>query len=499
MTPTLKRVGPPLCPVLLAVFPALSLFAQNQTEVELSVLWLPIVLSAAGALLLFGLFLLITKGWAGAGVLASVVVVAFLYQGLFFDQRSAWLLVPWLGLFVVAAVAVLRTERDVGNLTLIVGVAALVVTVPPSVSIARYHASHHLVSAADARLWPTNLVTPVVPAGSRPPDIYVIIPDDYERTDVLQQYFHFDDSQFVAGLEQRGFTLSDQARSPYSDSESNIAALLNMDYLSNFPRVLGPDSKDVRLVKRVSEDNRAARLLRSIGYDYVHLDTDEVTFAGGNPAISPLAPPDSFMNLWMRKTVLRHVGGPLGFDQAATDARFRTSIRSQLADLSSIQAGTRPKFVVFHTLLPHDPYVYGARGEHVTYPVHADLDLSSAAGRARYVQQLQFTGRQVLGSIDQILAHATTPPVIVLQADEGFSAEPDVFGEAAMRDIRVKGLSAFRLPGHQTAGVPMPPSSVNALRFVFNQYLGTHYEMLPSASYAEGDLPYDFTQRIQVR
>jgi hypothetical protein len=89
--------------------------------------------------------------------------------------------------------------------------------------------------------------------------------------------------------------------------------------------------------------------------------------------------------------------------------------------------------------------------------------------------------------------------VIVLQADEGFSSEPEVFGEEAMLDIRVKGLSAFYLPGIDRPGVPDPPNSVNALRFVFNLYLGTHYEMLDSASYAEGDLPYDFSQEIPVR
>ena len=67
-----------------------------------------------------------------------------------------------------------------------------------------------------------------------------------------------------------------------------------------------------------------------------------------------------------------------------------------------------------------------------------------------------------------------------------------------MQDIRVKGLSAFYLPGHRRAGVPQPPNAVNSLRFVFNQYLGTHYPMLRSASYPEGDLPYAF-QEMRVR
>jgi hypothetical protein len=322
----------------------------------------------------------------------------------------------------------------------------------------------------------------------------MIIPDDYVRLDVLRRYFHYDDAAFVRELRRRGFVVSPRSVSPYSDSESNIASTLNLDYLSRFPRVLGASSQDVRPLKRVIADNRASRLLKPLGYRYVHLDTDEVTFAGGNPDISPLAPPDSFMNLWLRKSVLRRVGGALGFDQAARDARYRDSVRSVFAKLATVPRSPGPKFVVFHTLLPHDPYVFRANGRPVTVANRSDVDLASAAGRRNYVQQLRDLNRRLLESIDRIVAGSRTPPVIVLQSDEGFSANPDTFGEAAMRAIRVKGLTAFRLPGGGPTDVPRPPNAVNTLRYVFNRYLGTHYPLLRSASYPEGDLPYQFQE-----
>jgi hypothetical protein len=105
----------------------------------------------------------------------------------------------------------------------------------------------------------------------------------------------------------------------------------------------------------------------------------------------------------------------------------------------------------------------------------------------------------MLDAVDRIRAHAKVPPVIVIQADEGFQAEPGVFGEAAMEQIRVKGLSAVYLPGAAEAGVPVPPNTVNTLRFVFNHVLGTNYPMLPTASYAEGDLPYDYSHKVAVK
>ena len=185
----------------------------------------------------------------------------------------------------------------------------------------------------------------------------MIIPDDYARSDVLARYFHHDNRPFVESLRQRGFTISAQARSPYSDSESNIAAELNMDYLDGLPRILGARSQDVRPLKTLIEDNRTARMLRPLGYRYVHLDTDEVTFAAGNPDISSVATPDSFPSLWLRKSVLRLIGGPAGFDDAAAQQRYRRAIRSGFARLAAgvREPGPRTR------RLPHAPAARSVR------------------------------------------------------------------------------------------------------------------------------------------
>ena len=60
-------------------------------------------------------------------------------------------------------------------------------------------------------------------------------------------------------------------------------------------------------------------------------------------------------------------------------------------------------------------------------------------------------------------------------SDEGFEALPEDFGEAAVLDMRVKGLSAFNLPGKRKVRLPQKLNIVNSFRFVFNEYFGTHY------------------------
>jgi hypothetical protein len=495
------RFSPFLIAVLFAIFPLVALFQQNQTDIELGVLWRPLAVCVVAAVALSAVFMLVFRSGAKAGLLASLVVVAFLYYGVLSPHvglRDRWFFLLWVAAFALAFAALARTRRDLRNLALIVGVGAAVLAAGPLVRIAVYQARHPLVSTSDPRLWPDRLARPVLASGNARPDVYVLIPDDYARVDVLRRYFGYSDAEFLRELKQRGFVISDHARAPYSDSEMNIAAALNMGYLDGLAHILGKGSQDVRPVRELIADSRASRLLKSMGYRYVHIDSDEVTFPAGNPRVASTSIPDSLTNLWLQKSVLKLIGGTIGFDQTARDKRFRESVRLTFARLAAVSQTLGPKFVVFHTLVPHDPYVFGSRGQAVRFPYHSDQALGSRVGMAYYLRQLRFLNRKLLETVDAIRAHSRTPPVIVLQADEGFQADSETFGEAAMQQIRVKGLIALALPGVDGPRVPHPPNTVNTLRFVFNRTFGTHYKLLRSASYPELDLPYQF-EEMRVR
>src|SRR5258705_8425275 len=108
MTQALTRMGSFLHPALFAIFPLLSLFVQNESEAELSVLWPLLAWCVAGVAAVYGLFLLVTRRATKAGALTSVIAVGFFYFGIFFENlsglglREGWFVVPWL--VVVAAV-----------------------------------------------------------------------------------------------------------------------------------------------------------------------------------------------------------------------------------------------------------------------------------------------------------------------------------------------------------------------------------------------------------
>ena len=212
-----KRLGLLAIPVLFAVFPLLSLFAQNETDVELRVLWWPAALCVLAGLGAFGLALVAYRDAAKAAVLGSVLVIAFFYYGAVagWGPSGWWYVLLWTAISVAVAVALARTTRDVWSVTVVLAVAAVVLFAGPAIRIAGYQVRHPLLSATDPRIWPHRLATPPPQVRSRLPDIYVLVPDDYARPDVLRRYFHHSDAAFLAALRRRGFAVAPDERSPY--------------------------------------------------------------------------------------------------------------------------------------------------------------------------------------------------------------------------------------------------------------------------------------------
>src|SRR3954462_68218 len=103
----LTLLGSALLPIVLASFPLVSLFQQNETDVELGVLWPPLGVCVAVALGLYLALLLVFKNGLKAAGVASVLVGGFFYYATFADRgglRDRWFLPLWIVAFVLVAV-----------------------------------------------------------------------------------------------------------------------------------------------------------------------------------------------------------------------------------------------------------------------------------------------------------------------------------------------------------------------------------------------------------
>lgn len=487
-----------LSPVLLSVFPVLFLFQHNQGEIHTNLIWQPLLISVAIGIALFFTLKLVMKNDLKAGVVASLGVFALFYYGFFYNMISTWGLADtvfpflWIALVALGVFATLRTQNYLVIFTGVLNVfVAVLVLIQVSLIIVN-RVQNPPVSVSNPRLWEKPLEKPVLAKDALLPDIYYIIPDDYARADILKKYFGYDNSIFISELKRRGFAIAEQGRSPYSKSEFNMASALNMDYLNRVKDVVGENSHNTLILRKMIEDNRAAQFLKSLGYQYTHIDSDNITFEADNPNISPLAAPDNLTYVWLRNSILLPLGGKYGFNDGAVDERFRQSVLSAFSKLQAMPAKPGPKFVLFHTLAPHDPYVFGPNGERSKFPDRSDTGHSTKEGMKYYVKQLEFVNKKLLETTDQILAHSPKPPIIIIQADEGFEVLPEVFGEKVAQDMRVKGLSAFNMPGKDQSSLPQNLNSVNSFRFLFDQYFGTKFGMLQNVSYPEADQPYVF-------
>jgi hypothetical protein len=115
-----------------------------------------------------------------------------------------------------------------------------------------------------------------------------------------------------------------------------------------------------------------------------------------------------------------------------------------------------------------------------------------------YAKQARYVETKLIEAVDAIQSRSKEPPVIVIEADEGFEANEKDWGEATVRDIRVKGFAAMSLPGKDRLRPPAELNTVNTLRFVFNSYFDTRYPLLRNASHPELDFPYQL-EEMRVR
>ena len=103
------------------------------------------------------------------------------------------------------------------------------------------------------------------PAAARP-NIYYIVLDAYTRADILKEVFSFDNSAFLAGLEERGFVVADRSYANYNLTQQSLASSLNFTLLDSVAKDVGAVSFDREPLYAMIRENRAMAFLKTQGY-----------------------------------------------------------------------------------------------------------------------------------------------------------------------------------------------------------------------------------------
>ena len=337
------------------------------------------------------------------------------------------------------------------------------------------------------------------PAGAAR-DIYYIVLDAYARADILQDYYQYDNSEFVADLERLGFAVPPRSSSNYPKTALSVASTLNVAYVHDFAQGLS-GTPFWWLMSPWIDRSRARSVLEQAGYKTVAIGTDwDIT---DNRTASTFLEPfpialTDFEGLVLGATPVSLVQPALApvasLPSYSAHRRYLEFAFQALADAPKIDG---PKLIFAHILAPHPPFVFDHTGgaAEPAYPF-SFLDANDFPGSAEqyrtgYVEQLQHVNRRLGTVIDSILKSSEVDPIIILQADHGPGMYTD-FTAADRTCIRERfgAFGAYYLPGAPALVIPSDITPVNIFRIIFNEYFGANLELEPNHHYYYEDTVY---------
>ena len=474
---------------LFAIFPILSLLANNTDQVDYAVAYRSLALSIA----ISAIMLLIAKrllgDWQKAGALVTVVNILFFSYGHVYAYlknaeiagvligRHRVLAVPWLAFLVLSFLWIVK-RKDLQVFTSSLNFITVFLLVLPFYTLISFWYSKlnvHVTKLSE------NPSITHLEASSDSPDVYFFVLDQYARSDVLAEYFKYDNSAFINGLDKLGFYVASCSQSNYPYTTASLAATLNFNYVSELGEEFKPENKSYLPMQQAIKNSRVKSAFRQLGYQIIAFET------GYN--FTELEDADIFYKLSSRKInnfealLLRGSAMLLPADLGlldqyylTDDARKRERVLFVLDQLEDIPSLPSKKFVFVHLTMPHPPFVFGPNGEDLViqpYYENGETGYKRDDFRRGYHNQAIFISSKILNTVRKIIADSPRTPVIIIQGDHGPITIPD--------EKRMNILSAYLFPDSKPDLYPTL-TPVNNFRLVFNTYFNGSLPLLPDKS-----------------
>jgi len=501
-------------PFLFALFPILSLYAYNYDIVPIQDLAFPLLAALLSALILVIALKGLIKGTDKAGVLATLTIFMFASYGHFFNlligiasrigfaghgkttgldfahEPSAIIAsaVSYALFFAALFVSIYRRKGDLSRTSGALNVIGLALVVPLII----YISLNVTARPKEAEIGEPPPPSPM-PSRQDMPDIYYIILDGYAREDILREYFDFDNSAFLTGLREAGFDIADQSRANYNWTYLSLASSLNSSYVNYLADSEGLESRNRKTPYGMIRNNRLAQFLRSRGYRYVHIDS-----TWGATQANPEADVEIDFSKGMLNKEFSRMWMATSFLKAFEKTQERHLAARHLYNFSQLKTAFKipgPKFVFYHSLPPHHPYLfdrYGNIQRKADINTQFEFDKHLWKDKARYLDQLCFVNDKILDAVRNIIGKSTAPPIIVLQSDHG-PALTDVPQEEFLRG-RLAILNAVFMPDRSNL-IYSTVTPVNTFRLILNKLFKAGLDILDDKSYySEYRRPYDFQE-----
>lgn len=515
--------------LLFSIFPILNLYGNNVGEIPFTDILRSFLVSVLLTLLALFVLRLVLRSWEKAGLIWTGILIFVYSYGHLYSQLRTWdlagfspgrhrLLLPVWGVIMVVWIWVVGWKiRNLSGLTKFFNIAGLLLMVSPIYSIGSSYITQLSYRQASAVNVTSN---PGVQTGSLP-DIYYIILDGYGRSDVLDELYGVDNSEFINFLQNQGFYVAENSRSNYNQTVLSLASSLNMEYINYFADTFGIDSKERYELAQMIKKNKIRDIFETYGYQFIAFESgyerteirsaDHYWSASTDvvPQVTAVWAFNSFESVLLESTAFRalfdlHIFSPESLRNVTINPEYqahRDRVLYTFARLDDVAEMDGDYFVFAHIISPHPPFVFDANGEPIT-PENAyrlaDGDYYPGSREdylQKYAGQVKFVNQQIEAVISSILEKSDTPPIIILQGDHGPGAylvwdSP----EKSNLDERLSIFNAYYFPGGETGKLYSSITPVNTFRVILNAFFNGENELLDDKSYFSPWLrPYDFT------
>lgn len=485
----MKKIIPSIYPFLFAVYPVLALIAYNIIYIDPGAVVRSLIVAIVFTGLIWGSLQFIFKDWARTGVVTVWILILFFSYGHVYVQlqdflgeavRHRILAGVYLILLILGAWLVFAKLKNPATLQNSLIVAGFVLV---GFSISQLTAYELSINRESLNVAPVNL-DPGTDANNgnvnveNLPDIYWIVLDAHTRSDILKEYYSYDNSAFIQELEDIGFYVAKCSQSNYPSTRYSVTSLMNANYLDQLPGV----TKGIPPLKR----SLVNKTLRSLGYTVIafenrskgHFDLGEdirlsrnqlalgiVDFSGGLNEFEVTLMQTSALRLIYDMPQLMGLNPDILLEREYYEHYQQTLFI--LSELPSLPETIAPKFVFAHILAPHPPHIFTPDGKF----------LWVADEVVGYRSNVQFIDSQITKLARKIIENSQRPVVIIIQGDHGPS-RPGVTPQ-----MRMSILNAYYVNKNTKEDLYTTITPVNTFRVIFNNYFGTNYPLLDDKSY----------------
>lgn len=527
----LKIKSKKIHPFLVGIFPILIIYSQNIGRVEITELFLPVIIIVGLTIGLYYFLKLILKNENKSAIIVTLILIMlFSYGHIYyllsdvmideFDIGQNRYLIPAFGLVLgISIFFIIRARRVFDNATSILNVISIVFIIVAISNVALVGAE---ITSCDkcsnqeffyeARDFSDYFESHEfsISENQELPDVYYLILDEYARNDALIEYHDFSNHELTEFLEKKGFHIAKNSFANYPMSVQSIPAIMNMDYINFLADEIGTEVRNYKPLNGKNyglyPNNMVIKNFKEMDYKIITFNTFALHLHENPLADKTFCHRDKFL-----------------LDNRLADVLARTSIfgyyierwaegELRQATLCAFEnfgnAGNvfdEPVFVWAHVMLPHPPWIFGPNGEEITpgKPLlitdNPEFRDSGWEPKRQYIQQVQFANKKTIEVVENILENNRNA-IIIIQGDHGTAWETN-WMEPSKEDAwqRLRNFDAIYFPDKDKRDLLLDDRTlVNTFRTVFNAYYESNYELLENKMYWGWNAkPYYFEEMTQ--